>query len=63
LTVIADGPRHGYAVIEELRHRSDHVFDLPEDTVYPALHRLEEAGLAASDWRDTPVAAGAVPIA
>lgn len=53
LTIIADGPKHGYAVIEELRHRSDHVFDLPEGTVYPALHRLEKAGLLASDWSDT----------
>ena len=52
LTIIADGPKHGYAVIEELRTRSHQVFDLPEGTVYPALHRLEKAGLLASDWSD-----------
>jgi DNA-binding PadR family transcriptional regulator len=50
LTVLADGAKHGYAVIEELKGRSDEVFDLPEGTVYPALHRLEEAGLLGSDW-------------
>jgi len=50
LAVLADGPLHGYAVIEALRERSDEAFDLPEGTVYPVLHRLERAGLLASDW-------------
>lgn len=50
LAVLADGPLHGYAVIEALRERSDDAFDLPEGTVYPVLHRLERAGLLASDW-------------
>jgi PadR family transcriptional regulator PadR len=48
LAVLDDGPKHGYAIIEALRERSDDVFDLPEGTVYPALHRLEEAGLITS---------------
>ncbi len=50
LAVLADGAKHGYAVIEELRSRSGEVFDLPEGTVYPALHRLEKAGHLASEW-------------
>ncbi len=50
LAVLSDGAKHGYAVIEELRERSDDAFDLPEGTVYPALHRLERAGYLASDW-------------
>jgi len=41
---------HGYALIANLRDRSDGVFDLPEGTVYPALHRLERDGLIASEW-------------
>ena len=53
LAVLADGPRHGYAVIELLRERSGEEFDLPEGTVYPALHRLERADLLASDWDDS----------
>ena len=52
LTVLSDGPKHGYAVIEELRLRSDHTFDLPEGTVYPALHRLEKAGYLSSGWSE-----------
>jgi PadR family transcriptional regulator len=50
LAVIADGPVHGYAIVERLRERSDGRFDLPEGTVYPALHRLESDGLLSSSW-------------
>ncbi len=50
LAILADGAKHGYAVIDELRTRSDETFDLPEGTVYPALHRLDKAGLLASEW-------------
>lgn len=52
LAVVADGPRHGYGVIEELRRRTGAALDLPEGTVYPALHRLEVAGLLRSRWDD-----------
>jgi PadR family transcriptional regulator, regulatory protein PadR len=53
LAVIAKEPKHGYAVIEALKERSQGRLDLPEGTVYPALHRLERGGLLASDWSDT----------
>ena len=52
LSVLSAGPAHGYAVITALRGRSEGTFDLPEGTVYPALHRLEDAGLLASSWAD-----------
>ena len=55
LAVVAAGPAHGYAIIERLRERSGGTFALPEGTVYPALHRLERAGLLRSAWsRDAP---------
>ena len=50
LAALAPGPAHGYAVIEEIRRKSGEAFDLPEGTIYPALHRLEEAGLLSSRW-------------
>jgi PadR family transcriptional regulator len=50
LTVLADEPAHGYAVAQALKARSTGVFDLPEGTIYPALHRLERAGLLTSAW-------------
>ncbi len=52
LAVVSGGPLHGYAIIEELKRRSGGELALPEGTVYPALHRLEEAGLLASSWSD-----------
>ena len=51
LAVLEPGPQHGYAVIEALRSGSNGTLDLPTGTVYPALHRLERAGLIASDWQ------------
>jgi PadR family transcriptional regulator, regulatory protein PadR len=51
LAVVESQPAHGYAIVEELRRRSDEELDLPEGTVYPALHRLERQGLLASDWQ------------
>ncbi|HEX4011471.1 MAG TPA: helix-turn-helix transcriptional regulator [Solirubrobacteraceae bacterium] len=50
LAVVADAPLHGYAIIEELKRRSVGSLSLPEGTVYPALHRLEAAGLLSSAW-------------
>lgn len=50
LAALEGGPAHGYAIIEAIRTRSNKAFDLPEGTVYPALHRLEQAGLLSSTW-------------
>lgn len=50
LAVLGAGPAHGYALIDLLRERSGGFFALPEGSVYPALHRLERAGLVESDW-------------
>jgi transcriptional regulator len=50
LAALSAGPAHGYAVIEEIRRRSGQAFDLPEGTIYPALHRLEQARLLVSRW-------------
>lgn len=52
LSILARRPAHGYAIIADLRLRSGGVLDLPEGTVYPALHRLERAGLLTSTaWK------------
>jgi PadR family transcriptional regulator, regulatory protein PadR len=50
LSALDTGPGHGYALIERLRDRSAGTFDFPEGTIYPALHRLERAGLLTSRW-------------
>lgn len=50
LAALRDRELHGYALIEELKRQSGGTFDLPEGTIYPALHRLERAGLLSSGW-------------
>lgn len=52
LSALKRNPAHGYAIIEQLKISSEGVFDLPEGTIYPALHRLERAGLIQSHWSD-----------
>lgn len=52
LAALEQGPLHGYGVIERLRIGSVGRIDLPTGTVYPALHRLERAGLVRSHWSD-----------
>jgi PadR family transcriptional regulator PadR len=52
LAAVEARPAHGYAIAETLRARSGHAFDLPEGTLYPALHRLERAGLLSSRWSE-----------
>jgi PadR family transcriptional regulator, regulatory protein PadR len=52
LSVLAAGPVHGYGIITVLRERSEGTFELHEGTIYPALYRLEDAGLLSSSWAD-----------
>jgi DNA-binding PadR family transcriptional regulator len=53
LETLSRGPAHGYLIIERLRESSGGGLDLPEGTVYPALHRLEQSGVIQSRWDDT----------
>jgi Predicted transcriptional regulators len=53
LSALDGGPRHGYAVREALREGSGGRIDLPTGTIYPALRRLEQAGLISGTWDTT----------
>ncbi len=48
MATVHSEPLHGYALIEQLKRKSRGTFELAAGTVYPALYRLEEAGLLAS---------------
>jgi PadR family transcriptional regulator, regulatory protein PadR len=50
LAALENSPRHGYAVIESLRSSTGGRLDLPTGTIYPALRRLEAAGLITGSW-------------
>ena len=44
------GPRHGYAVAEWVEHATKGALQIEEGALYHALHRLEKAGAATSEW-------------
>jgi PadR family transcriptional regulator PadR len=53
LKVVALGPVHGYAIAQRLGQVSRGVVQVPQGSLYPALHRLENRGLLESDWKAT----------
>lgn len=48
MTLLRERDMYGYQMIEDLRRRSDHTFDLKAGTLYPLLHSLEEKGWVTS---------------
>ena len=44
LSLLGKRDMYGYEMIEELRARSNRIFDLKAGTLYPLLHTLEEQG-------------------
>ena len=50
LCLIGQQPMYGYQIIKELEDKSQGYFKYKEGTLYPALHRLEKAGLLVGKW-------------
>ncbi len=53
LKAVAVEPVHGYAIAQRLEQVSRGVVQVPEGSLYPALHRLENRGFLAADWKKT----------
>lgn len=53
LKIAALGPVHGYAIAQRLEQVSRHVVQVPQGSLYPALHRLENRGLLDADWKES----------
>ncbi len=53
LKVVALGPVHGYAIAQRLQQVSRDVVQVPQGSLYPALHRLENRDLLIADWKET----------
>jgi len=47
------GSMHGYGIAQRIQQISREVFRVNQGSLYPALHRLEQQGWIASDWRDS----------
>ncbi|MDE3198345.1 MAG: PadR family transcriptional regulator [Acidobacteriota bacterium] len=53
LKIAALGPVHGYAIAQRLQQVSRDVVQVPQGSLYPALHRLENRGLLDAVWKVT----------
>src|SRR5215470_1665118 len=51
LATLAGGAQHGYGIAAAVQRASDDLLRVEEGSLYPALHRLEQAGLLAAEWR------------
>jgi PadR family transcriptional regulator PadR len=49
-TLHRKGKLHGYAIMSAIRERSGDVLRVEEGSLYPALHRMEEAGWVRAEW-------------
>jgi DNA-binding PadR family transcriptional regulator len=52
LSLLADGPRHGYELMKLLAERSGGVYRASAGTIYPTLQQLEDEGLVSAEARD-----------
>jgi PadR family transcriptional regulator, regulatory protein PadR len=53
LKIVGLGPIHGYAISQRIQQISNDVFQLTQGSLYPALHRLEDQGWLAAEWKQT----------
>jgi transcriptional regulator len=53
LKAVAFEPVHGYAIAQRLEQVSRGVVQVPEGSLYPALHRLENRGFLGAEWKKT----------
>jgi len=49
-TLAAGGRMHGFAITLRIEQISDNVLRLEEGSLYPALHRMTQAGWLKSEW-------------
>jgi PadR family transcriptional regulator, regulatory protein PadR len=50
LKVLSLHPMHGWAISERLRQVTKAMLQIPQGSIYPALHRLERRGWVAAEW-------------
>lgn len=53
LTIIGLEPMHGWAIAQRVSTMSNEVLQVGQGSLYPALHKLEQQGLIAAEWRES----------
>jgi PadR family transcriptional regulator, regulatory protein PadR len=54
LTALSRGPQHGYDVVEWIRTTTDDTLQIEDGALYTSLHRMEQRGWSASEWKTSP---------
>jgi transcriptional regulator len=53
LRVVSLGSIHGYGIAQRILRISKEALDVRQGSLYPALHRLEERGYLAAEWKES----------
>jgi transcriptional regulator len=53
LKMLSREPQHGYSIAARIQQVTDDALRVEEGSLYPALHRMEQAGWIAAEWRIT----------
>ena len=53
LKTLQRGPMHGYGIAQRIQQISEDALRVEEGSLYPALHRIEQQGWIAAEWRAT----------
>lgn len=51
LKILRRGAQHGFAIAAQIQQTSDEILKVEAGSLYPALHRMTEAGLLKAEWR------------
>ena len=51
LKILALEPLHGFAIVQRLKQVSGEVLQVSDGSLYPALHKLEQEGWIAAEWK------------
>jgi PadR family transcriptional regulator PadR len=52
LSVLAEGPSHGYEIARQVQRKSEGALRFGEGTLYPTLHQMEKEGLLQGRWEE-----------
>ena len=53
LKTLSRGSMHGYGIVQRIQQVSEEELRVEEGSLYPALHRMEQAGWIGADWKDS----------
>ena len=57
LQVVAGGSIHGYGIAQRIKRASRDALQVPQGSLYPALHRLERQKLLVAEWKPSDTGA------